>query len=207
MDKLYNVGIYCRLSVDDASNSAKAKTYIPADESVSIENQRELLSKFVMLNGWVEKKTYSDDGYSGANFQRPGFQAMLEDARNGVINLILVKDLSRLGRDFVEVGRYTDEVFPALGVRFVSVLDCLDTEGDNTDMLHFRSLMNDFHLRDLSSKIKSILRSKKAEGQFTSAYAPYGYRKGAENRHQLEIDEYAASIVRRIFDMRASGMA
>ena len=207
MDKLYNVGIYCRLSVDDASNSAKAKTYIPADESVSIENQRELLSKFVMLNGWVEKKTYSDDGYSGANFQRPGFQAMLEDARNGVINLILVKDLSRLGRDFVEVGRYTDEVFPALGVRFVSVLDCLDTESDNTDMLHFRSLMNDFHLRDLSGKVKSILRSKKAGGQFTSAYAPYGYRKGVENRHRLEIDEYAASIVRRIFDMRASGMA
>ena len=207
MNTLYNVGIYCRLSVDDASNSAKAKNYIPADESVSIENQREILSKFVMLNGWVEKKTYCDDGYSGANFQRPGFQKMLEDARNGVINLILVKDLSRLGRDFVEVGRYTDEVFPSLGIRFVSVLDCLDTAGDNTDMLHFRSLMNDFHLRDLSSKIKSVLHSKKVSGQFISAYAPFGYRKSGEDRHRLEIDEYAAGIVRRIFDMRASGMA
>lgn len=92
MKKLYKVGIYCRLSVDDASNSAKAKNYIPADESVSIENQYELLSKFVMLNGWTEVKTYRDDGYSGGNFQRPGFLEMLEDARHGLINLILVKD-------------------------------------------------------------------------------------------------------------------
>ena len=157
MKKLYKVGIYCRLSVEDAVNSAKAKNYIPSDESVSIENQYEILSKFVMLNGWVEVKTYRDDGYSGGNFQRPGFQEMLEDARSGLINLILVKDLSRLGRDFVEVGRYTDVVFPSLGCRFVSVLDCLDSEGDNTDMLHFRSLMNDYHLKDLSSKIKSVV--------------------------------------------------
>lgn len=133
MKKQYKVGIYCRLSVDDASNSAKAKNYIPGDESASIENQYEILSKFVMLNGWIEVKTYRDDGYSGGNFQRPGFLEMLEDARHGLINLILVKDLSRLGRDFVEVGRYTDVIFPSLGCRFVSVLDCLDSEGDNTD--------------------------------------------------------------------------
>ena len=207
MGKLYHVGIYCRLSVDDANNSAKASRYLPADESVSIENQREMLSKFVMINGWIETKTYIDDGFSGGNFQRPAFQEMLEDARNGVINLILVKDLSRLGRDFVEVGRYTSDVFPSLGVRFVSLLDCLDTEGDNTDMLHFRSLMNDYHLRDLSAKVKSVLHSKKASGQFTSPYAPYGYRKSDEDKHKLVIDEYTAGIVRRIFDMRASGMS
>ena len=170
MKKLYKVGIYCRLSVDDASNSAKAKNYIPADESVSIENQYELLSKFVMLNGWTEVKSYRDDGYSGGNFQRPGFLEMLEDARHGLINLILVKDLSRLGRDFVEVGRYTDVIFPSLGCRFVSVLDCLDTEGDNTDMLHFRSLMNDYHLKDLSGKIKSVLHAKMRSDQYIAAY-------------------------------------
>lgn len=181
MKKLYKVGIYCRLSVDDASNSAKAKNYIPADESVSIENQYELLSKFVMLNGWTEVKSYRDDGYSGGNFQRPGFLEMLEDARHGLINLILVKDLSRLGRDFVEVGRYTDVIFPSLGCRFVSVLDCLDTEGDNTDMLHFRSLMNDYHLKDLSNKVKSVLHAKMRSGQYIAAYAPYGYRKSAED--------------------------
>ena len=207
MNKLYRVGAYCRLSVDDASNSAKAKNYIPADESTSIENQRELLSKFIMLNGWVETKTYCDDGFSGGNFQRPGFLEMLEDARNGVINLILVKDLSRLGRDYVEVGRYTDSVFPSLGCRFVSVLDCLDSEAGNTDMLHFRSLMNDYHLRDLSSKIKSVLHSKKASGQYVSAYAPYGYRKSAEDKHKLVIDEYAAGVVRRIYEMRLAGTA
>lgn len=206
-EKLYKVGIYCRLSVDDASNSAKAKNYIPADESVSIENQYELLSKFVMLNGWTEVKTYRDDGYSGGNFQRPGFLEMLEDARHGLINLILVKDLSRLGRDFVEVGRYTDVIFPSLGCRFVSVLDCLDTEGDNTDMLHFRSLMNDYHLKDLSNKVKSVLHAKMRSGQYIAAYAPYGYRKSDEDRHRLVIDEEAAAVVRRMFELRRAGMA
>lgn len=204
--QVYKVGIYCRLSVDDASSAAKARNYIPGDESVSIENQRELLSKFVMLNGWVETKTYVDDGWSGGNFQRPAFLEMLEDARKGIINLILVKDLSRLGRDFVEVGRYTDIVFPSMGCRFVSVLDCLDSEGDNTDMLHFRSLMNDYHLRDLSSKIKSVIHSKKVSGQYLGSIAPYGYRKSAGDKHKLIVDEYAAGIVRRIFEMRQSGM-
>lgn len=207
MQKRYKVGIYCRLSVDDASNSAKAKGYIPADESASIENQYELLSKFVMLNGWTEVKAYRDDGYSGGNFQRPGFLEMLEDARHGLIDLILVKDLSRLGRDFVEVGRYTDVIFPSLGCRFVSVLDCLDSEGDNTDMLHFRSLMNDYHLKDLSGKIKSVLHAKMRSGQYIAAYAPYGYRKSAEDRHRLVIDEEAAAVVRRMFELRRTGMA
>ena len=206
MSKTYRVGIYCRLSKDDESNSAKAKNYFPVDESVSIENQREMLSKFVMLNGWIEIRTYIDDGYSGANFQRPGFLEMLEDARKGVINLILVKDLSRLGRDYVEVGRYTTEVFPLLGVRFVSLLDCLDTNGD-TDMLHFRSLMNDYHLRDLSRKVRSVLYSKKVSGQYTSSMAPYGYCKSTEDKHKLVIDEYAAGVVRRIYEMRKDGMS
>lgn len=205
--KQYKAGLYCRLSVDDASNSAKAKNYIPGDESVSIENQYELLSRFAMLNGWAEVKAYRDDGYSGGNFQRPGFLEMLEDARHGLINLILVKDLSRLGRDFVEVGRYTDVIFPSLGCRFVSVLDCLDSEGDNTDMLHFRSLMNDYHLKDLSGKIKSVLYAKKKSGQYLTAYAPYGYRKSDEDKHRLVVDEEAAAVVRKIYQMRYSGMA
>ena len=207
MKRLYRAGLYCRLSVDDANNSAKAKNYIPSDESVSIENQRELLSKFAMLNGWIETKTYIDDGYSGGNFQRPGFLEMLDDARKGVINLILVKDLSRLGRDFVEVGRYTDYVFPSLGCRFVSVLDCLDSDGDNTDMLHFRSLMNDYHLRDLSTKIKTVLHSKMVSGQYLGSYAPYGYKKSSVDRHRLEIDEVAAPVVRHIYELRLSGMS
>ena len=205
MSKPYKVGIYCRLSRDDATNSAKTKNYISGDESVSIENQYEMLSKFVMLRGWIEVRTYKDDGYSGGNFQRPGFLEMLEDARAGVINLILVKDLSRLGRDYVEVGRYTDVIFPALGCRFVSVLDCLDTEGDSTDMLHFRSLMNDYHLKDLSNKVKSVLRAKMKSGQYLAAYAPYGYRKSDEDKHKLVIDEDEAPMVRELFELYATG--
>ncbi len=206
MEKQYKVGIYCRLSVGDSANSAKAKSYIPADESVSIENQYELLSKITMLNGWTEIKSYRDDGYSGGNFHRPGFLEMLEDARKGSINLILVKDLSRLGRDFVEVGRYTDVIFPSLGCRFVSVLDCLDSEGDNTDMLHFRSLMNDYHLKDLSGKIKSVLHAKMRQGEYIAAYAPYGYRKSEDDPHKLVIDKEAAAVVQRIFKLRQDGM-
>lgn len=116
MQKLYNVGIYTRLSVEDASNSSKTNgvNYLPADSSVSIENQKEILSKFVMLNGWIEKKVYVDDGYGGGTFQRPAFMEMLEDIKSGEINLVLVRDLSRLGRDYIEVGRYTDYFFPRI---------------------------------------------------------------------------------------------
>lgn len=189
--------IYCRLSRDDDL----------AGDSNSIIHQKDMLTRYARERNFPNVSVYSDDGWSGTNFQRPGFQEMLEDARSGLINLILVKDLSRLGRDFVEVGRYTDVVFPSLGCRFVSVLDCLDSEGDNTDMLHFRSLMNDYHLKDLSSKIKSVLHAKMKSGQYLGSYAPYGYRKSEDDKHQLVIDEEAAAVVQRIFEMRRSGMA
>jgi DNA invertase Pin-like site-specific DNA recombinase len=205
MAKLYNAGIYCRLSVDDANNSKK-KNHIPADESASIENQRLLLSKFCMLNGWIETKTYTDDGYSGGNFNRPGFRQMVEDARAGIINLVLVKDLSRLGRDYIEVGRYTDILFPSWGCRFVSILDELDTARDDNDMLHFRSLMNDYHLRDLSGKIKSVYYAKARNGQVILGRPPYGYVRSGENKHQLLVEDFAAGVVRRIFDLRTGGM-
>ena len=207
MKKQYKVGIYCRLSVDDASNSAKAKNYIPGDESASIENQHEILSKFVMLNGWIEVKTYRDDGYSGGNFQRPGFLEKVEGARHGPVYLFLVKDLAPPGRDFVGGGRFTGVLFPSLCGPVCFLLGCLDSEGDNTDMLHFRSLMNDYHLKDLSGKIKSVLYAKKKSGQYLTAYAPYGYRKSDEDKHWLLVDEEAASVVREIYRMRCSGMA
>jgi len=208
MGKLYNVGIYARLSVDDANNSNKVHYNCLSDnESGSIENQKAILSKFAMLNGWIETKVYSDDGYSGSDFQRPGFTQMLEDAKNGIINLILVKDLSRLGRDYIEVGRYVDIIFPSLGCRFVSLLDEVDTSKEDNDMMHFRNLMNDYLLKDLSIKIKSALISKARSGQFLSAYAPYGYRKHPDDKHKLIIDEYASEIIRRIFDMRLQGVS
>lgn len=135
MAKQYKVGIYCRLSVDDASNSAKAKGYIPSDESVSIENQYEILSKFVMLNGWIEVKTYQDDGYSGGNFNRPDFHRMIADIEDNKVNCVVVKDLSRFGRDYIDTGRYLERIFPELNVRFISVTDNIDSMKQAYDML------------------------------------------------------------------------
>ena len=207
MSRQFKVGIYARLSVDDANNSAKAKNYIPSEESASIENQKELLSKFVMLSGWIEVKSYCDDGYSGGNFNRPAFQEMLQDIKDGVINLVLVKDLSRLGRDYVEVGRYTDVVFPSLGCRFVALLDGIDTQKDSNEMLHFRSLMNDYHLKDLSNKIKSVKLAKVKNGEYLGSMCPYGYRKSPADKHKLIVDDYASTIVKRIFSYRAEGIS
>jgi len=204
MSKIYNVGIYTRLSVDDITNRRK-KNIAPADESVSIENQRLLLSKFCMISGWIETKVYVDDGYSGGNFNRPGFKQMVEDAKNGVINLILVKDLSRLGRDYIEVGRYTNILFPSWGCRFVSLLDEIDTAKDDNDMMHFRSLMNDYHLKDLSNKIKAVIYSKAKNGRFFTGRPPYGYLRSAEDKHLLIIDPDAAEVVRKIFEVRLNG--
>ncbi len=204
MNKRYNVGIYARLSKDDASNSAKS--YIPSDGSASIENQKELLVQFAMFNGWSIKNTYVDDGYGGGNFNRPGFIRMMEDVRAGEINLILCKDLSRIGRDYVEVGRYTDDIFPSLKCRFIALIDGIDTAQEN-DMLHFRSLMNDYHLKDLSIKTKSALYAKAKDGQYLGSIVTYGYEKDINDRHKLVIDEYSSGIVRKIYDMRIDGMS
>jgi DNA invertase Pin-like site-specific DNA recombinase len=204
MAKLYNVGIYCRLSVDDGSNSAK-KNYIEGDESSSIENQRQMLSKFTVLQGWIETKVYCDDGYGGGNFNRPGFREMIADAQAGIINLILCKDLSRLGRDYIEVGRYTDILFPSWGVRFIALLDEIDTAKDDNDMMHFRSLMNDYHQKDLSNKVKTVFRAKTVKHGLITGRAPYGYIKSPKNKHQLLPDPEAAPVIRRLFALRAEG--
>ncbi|MDD4493878.1 MAG: recombinase family protein [Eubacteriales bacterium] len=204
MSKLYNVGIYCRLSVDDASNTQK-HNYIDGDESGSIENQRIMLSQFVLLQGWIETKVYCDDGYSGGHFHRPGFQQMIEDAKKGVIDLILCKDLSRLGRDYIEVGRYTDVLFPTWKCRFIALLDEIDTANDDNDMLHFRSLMNDYHLKDLSNKIKTVFSAKAMKSGYLTGRSPYGYVREESKSHLLIPDPQAAEVIRRIFAMRADG--
>jgi DNA invertase Pin-like site-specific DNA recombinase len=213
MEKRYNAGLYLRLSLEDASNSAKRGNGPGGNpfqnESASIENQRAILTEYADLRGWNVSRVYADDGYSGGRFDnRPGFAQMTEDAREGLIDLILTKDLSRLGRDYIEVGRYTDEVFPSLGVRFIALMDNIDTEGDS-DLLPFRSILNDYHLKDLSRKIKSVLRAKAEAGEYVGAHAPYGYEKDAERPGRLVIDEEAAAAVRRIFDLRIqkTGMA
>lgn len=202
MDRLYNAGLYLRLSVEDAANSAKRGKGNPfQSESTSIENQRDVLTEYVRLRGWNVAGVYADDGYAGGSFRRPAFQEMVSDAEAGLIDLILVKDLSRLGRDHIEVDRYVEDVFPALGVRFIALMDNIDSEGA-VDILPFRSLLNDYHLKDLSRKIKSVLYAKAKAGEYIGAFAPYGFRKDPENHRRLIVDPYAAEVVRRIFDMR-----
>lgn len=152
----YNAGIYLRLSNDDRTQSSDS------GESHSIENQKMLLTKYVKEHGWNLGFTYIDDGYSGTNFDRPGFQKMLTDIKEGLINLVIVKDLSRLGRDHIQVGQFTENILPAFGCRFIAVnnnVDTLDRNSSSNDMMGFLNLFNEFHSRDTSRKVKSVKKA------------------------------------------------
>ena len=148
IEKAYNVGIYCRLSNDDERDG----------ESVSIENQKLLLQRYVRERGWNEVDTYVDDGYSGTNFQRPGVQRLIADAKAGRINVILVKDLSRFGRNYIEFGQYTDYLFPSIGCRFIALNNGIDTMSNDgsTDVMCFLNLFNEFYSQDTSKKVKAV---------------------------------------------------
>ncbi|MCD7968467.1 MAG: recombinase family protein [Clostridiaceae bacterium] len=197
-EKTYNVGIYCRLSNDDERDG----------ESVSIENQKLMLQAFVRQQGWNEYDVYCDDGYSGTNFNRPGVQRLIEDAKAKRINLILVKDLSRFGRNYIEFGQYTDYLFPSLGCRFIALNNGVDTENNNgnNDVMCFLNLFNEFYSRDTSKKVKAVKRACAEDGKFVGSNPAYGYKRDPEDKHHLIIDEETAPTVRRIFAMRASGM-
>ena len=196
MQENYNVGIYCRLSRDDERTG----------ESVSIENQKIMLSRYVQEQGWNLYAAYCDDGVSGTTFDRPMFNQMIADARAGKINLILCKDLSRLGRDYIEAGRYTDIVFPSMGCRFIALNDEVDTIHKNNEMLVIlKNVMNDLYACDTSSKIRAAKQSTFKSGKYVGCYAPIGCRKSLADKHILEIDPVTAPIVRRIFDMRLQG--
>ena len=195
-DKVYRVGAYVRLSVDSASI-----------DSDSIENQSDMLSKFIdMMAGWVQVKIYVDNGFSGATFQRPAFQEMIQDAVQGKINLVLVKDLSRFGRNYLEAGKYLEDVLPSLGCRFVAIHDGIDTEDGENDIMPFLNAMNDYYVKSHSDRIRSVLAAKASAGQKVSGHAPYGYRRSEADNSQLIVDEYSAEIVRRIFEMRKQGI-
>lgn len=197
IEKTYNVGIYCRLSNDDERDG----------ESVSIENQKLLLQSYVRQRGWNEIAVYCDDGYSGTNFDRPGVKCLIEDAKAKKINLILVKDLSRFGRNYIEFGQYTDYLFPSLGCRFIALNNGIDTMSDNgsTDVMCFLNLFNEFYSRDTSKKVKAVKRACAESGKFMGTYPAYGYKRDPEDKHHLVIDEETAPTVRRIFAMRAAG--
>ena len=196
MQEMNNVGIYCRLSRDDER----------AGESVSIENQKELLSRHAREQGWTIVDYYVDDGVSGTTFDRPGFNRLVQDARDGKINIALCKDLSRLGRDYIEAGKYTDIVFPSMGCRFIALNDGVDTAKKNDEMIVIlKNVMNDLYARDTSAKIKAVKRSSFQAGKYVGCYAPIGYLKSPDDKHVLVPDPATAPIVKRIFDLRCQG--
>ena len=198
MQETYNVGIYCRLSREDERTG----------ESVSVENQREMLSRYVLEQGWNLYAAYCDDGVSGTTFDRPGFNQLIADATAGKINLVLCKDLSRLGRDYIESGKYTDIVFPSLGCRFIALNDGVDTAHKNNEMLVIlKNVMNDLYARDTSAKIRAVKRSSFQAGKYVGCYAPIGYLKSPDDKHILIPDPATAPLVRRIFDMRCQGLS
>ena len=197
-DTTYNVGIYCRLSNDDERDG----------ESVSIENQKLLLQQYVRDRGWNEVDVYIDDGYSGTNFQRPGVQRLIEDAKAKRINVILVKDLSRFGRNYIEFGQYTDYLFPSIGCRFIALNNGIDTgtKDSSNDVMCFLNLFNEFYSRDTSKKVKAVKKACAENGKFMGTHPPLGYMRDPADKHHFLIDEETAPIVRRIFSLRASGM-
>ena len=197
---IYNAGIYVRLSQED----------MRAGESLSIENQKLILTKYVKEQGWNLIDIYVDDGYSGTDFDRPGVQKLLDDAKTGKINLIICKDLSRFGRNYIEVVRYVDYIFPSYNIRFIALNDNVDTANKDSsalDMMPILNLFNEWHAASTSKKIKAVIEANAKAGKYRARCAPYGYVKSnTENRLPVP-DEPAASIVRRIFELRAKGVS
>ena len=197
--KDYIVGMYVRLSRDDER----------AGESLSIENQKAILSEYIETQGWTLHDIYVDDGISGTTFERPGVQRLLEDAKQGVINTILVKDMSRFGRNYIMVGQYLDYVFPTFGIRFVALSDNIDTENRDTpamDMMPITNVFNEWWAATTSKKLRAVRIKNAKEGKTGMSHAPYGYILGTNEKRTLQINPETAPIVRRIFEMRASGM-
>ena len=193
--KRYDVGIYCRLSKDDMGGG----------ESTSIVSQRNMLEKYVKENGWTVYDCYIDDGYSGTNFNRPDFERMIDDVEHEKINMVVVKDLSRLGRNYLMSGQYTEVYFPDRGVRFIALNDGIDTINTDNDIAPFKNILNEMYAKDISKKVRSAVRTKKQNGEFLSNRAPYGYQKDPINKNKLIIEETGAVVVGRIYDMCQGG--
>lgn len=186
--------LYCRLSRDDGTEG----------DSNSIANQKKLLTKYAKENGFGNTRFYVDDGYTGTNFNRPGFQKLLEDMEMGYVSAIIVKDMSRLGRDYLQVGYYTDTFFPDHNICFIAINDCVDSDDGENELAPFRNVMNEMYARDISRKVRSSHRLRGNAGEPLSQ-PPYGYMKSPENKKQWIIDPEAAQIVKEIFAMCIEG--
>lgn len=195
---IFKVAMYIRLSREDGDK----------EESSSVTNQRNIITRFINENdNFIIVDEYVDDGYTGTNFNRPAFQRMIKDIEKGKINTVITKDLSRLGRDYIDTGRYVQRYFPENRVRYIALLDGIDTLEDAgmNDIAPFKSVINDMYVKDISKKITSALKERKTAGNFLAVTAPYGYKKNPENRYQLVINEEEAKVVRYIFRLYLQG--
>jgi site-specific recombinase len=191
--------MYLRLSREDGESY----------ESNSISNQRQIIKTYAKENALNILCEYVDDGFSGSNFERPNFKRMITDLENGKFKTIIVKDLSRFGRDYIESGKYLQKIFPEKGVRFISINDNYDSENADVSDTHLilpiRNFINDSYCRDISMKVKSSKEVKRKNGQFIGAFAPFGYKKDVKDRYKLVVDKEVSHIIKRIFDMKIEG--
>ena len=188
--------LYCRLSRDDELSG----------DSNSIVHQKEILSAYAEKRGFENTRFYVDDGYSGTNFNRPDFLRMMEDVNNGLVGTIIVKDMSRFGRDYIMVGYYTEIMLPQMDIRFIAVNDNVDSENQaDNDFTPFRNIINEWYAKDTSKKIRSVLKAKGNSGKHLSVIPPFGYKKDPNDKEKWIIDEEAAQIVKKIFRMYLDG--
>ncbi|MCL2475710.1 recombinase family protein [Candidatus Bathycorpusculum sp.] len=193
----YNTALYLRLSKEDEVNK----------QSESIINQRDFLTQYVLEQGWNIAGIYIDDGFSGLNYDRPDFKRMLTDIEKKKINLVITKDLSRLGRDYIDTGYYLERYFPTKNVRYIALNDGIDTMSDmiNNDISPFKAVINDMYAKDISKKVRACFKTKQETGQFIGSFAPYGYIKDPTNNNRLLIDEETAGVIRQIYALFLSG--
>lgn len=187
--------LYCRLSRDDELSG----------DSNSIVHQKEILGEYAKRHGFTNSVFYVDDGYSGTNFNRPDFQRMLKDIESGLVGTVIVKDMSRFGRNYIMVGYYTEILFEQAGIRFIAVNDGVDNEHDSDEFTPFRNIINEWYARDTSKKVKAVLRAKGTAGKHLSAIPPYGYMKDPTDKTRWILDEEAVPIVREIFKLFIEG--
>lgn len=194
----FKVGIYTRLSREDEKDK----------ESESIDTQKKLLINYIKSQGWTLFKIYVDDGFTGTNFNRPDFKKLIKDIELGNVNLVITKDLSRLGRDYIETGYYLEKYFPLKNVRYIALNDGIDTfdnSNNNNDMTPFKSVFNDMYAKDISKKVRSSILTKASSGQNIKSFLPYGYKKDEKNKNNILIDYDVSSIVQKIFQMYYDG--
>lgn len=194
--KKYVAGLYCRLSKDDGNSV----------ESMSIWSQKVMLKQFAESNGIAIYDYYVDDGYSGTNFERPSFKKMITDIENGKINCVITKDLSRLGRNYLQSGAYIEMYFPQKNIRYIAITDGIDTLNSNqNDIMPFKNILNEMYAKDTSKKVKSAIQSRMREGTYIGSKAPFGYLKDPNNKRRLIIDEKTKPIIELIYKLCLEG--